>query len=513
MKFKVALSTATALGLLMGGAMAGDSNTGVVEQFGNLNTAVIDQDGNNNRVGRADRVGLSPSSYYGQQYRVIQDGDSNSLDVRQVGNANLATGGYSGNLQDSLTQTGDNNQIDIFQVNQGTTYSGNAILRIDQDSDEGTGIANKLTIEQGGYDQRSRNLTRRITQNSIGATADNEITVKQGITSGYVGGDTAHGGGNFLYSLNQTGSGNEQDITQDGRNNFVNTVTQTGDANSATIDQIGHKNVIDSLTQDGDGNEAAVELRGNNNGGSASQNGGAPWAGATDLVIKAFSAGSQAEGVGIAQGVFLQDGNWNNLDHSVTGDDNLAGVQQLGNRNSYIGTVAGGSNELAILQDGDFNFASLVQSGEDNNAGVKVDGNYNATIVTQNGGENKAGVTVAGNANGLWIAQGGDENNATVSITGSGNGFGRLLWGAAGTLAYGNGVGSGLIAQNGDLNNASLTVNGNWNAFASVQNGNGNTTTGTVNGSFNSAAVVQGGNMNTATFAQTGNFNVAAINQ
>lgn len=509
MKLKLTLATATALGLLMGGAMAGDLNTGVVEQFGDDNTALIEQDGNRNRVGREDRLGISQSSYYGQQYRVIQDGGSNSLAVRQVGNANLATGGSSGNLQDSLTQTGDNNQIDVLQVNEGSTYSGNAIFRIDQDSDAGTGVANKLTIEQGGADQQSRNLTRRITQNSIDATKDNEITVKQGITAYVAGSSTSYVGGNFLYSLNQTGSGNTQDISQDGRNNFVDTVTQTGDDNSATIDQIGHKNVIDSLTQDGNGNSAAVELRGNNNGGSASQNGSSPWGGATSLEIRAFSAGSRAEGVGIAQGVFLQDGGYNDLDHSVTGNDNLTGVQQLGDSNNYTGTVVGDRNELALLQDGNGNNSSVVLTGDDNNVGVKSIGDGNTADVTHAGDSNQ---------NSVW--QIGNDNLATVSVIGDGNNAGGFSLSPASVLATSASLTPGLLEQYGSGNQVSLNVTGDSNVFASRQGLNAsplatsnNKITATQEGDSNQAAVVQAGSSNVAALSQVGNGNSISISQ
>lgn len=520
MNITKALYASTAiLALSTGAALAGNGNTGVVEQLGDNNTAFIEQDGDDNRVGRSDRVGLALTGYYGKQYRVIQSGDSNKLEITQIGNKNLATGGHSGNLQDSLFQTGDGNAISVTQTNQGTSYDGNAIFRIYQDSDEGTGVANKLTIEQGNANQSSRNLIRRVQQNSTGAAADNEITVTQGTTIassiGY------YSGGNFLYALNQSGGGNELTITQDGRNNFVDTVAQTGHDNAAKIDQTGNKNVIASLTQNGNENTATVALTGDNNGGTAGQNGSAPWSGANTNGaaigpytpdIYAFSAGSRAEGVGIAQGVLLQEGSYNTLNHAAVGNNNLLAVQQLNDSNSYVGTVAGSGNEIAVLQNGVQNNASINLSGSYNNVGVKSVGNGNTADVTHDGSSNQNSVL-----------QNGTGNTATVNVSGSSNNAGSFGSGVAGVLANAANLAPGLLVQTGPDaltggtgNTVTLTVrnNSNNNLFASLQSGNLNTITVTQEGAGgNQAAVVQNGNSNLTALSQVGSGNNASIQQ
>src|SRR5690606_18909165 len=119
MKYKIMLSTATAIGLALGASatwagsnnqavvvqgISGGGNTATVTQNGGSsnitkftqdgsgNTATVEQNGNTNRAGTHLRAG-APSSWdpsearRGDQY-ITQNGDNNTLSIEQTGNGN-----------------------------------------------------------------------------------------------------------------------------------------------------------------------------------------------------------------------------------------------------------------------------------------------------------------------------------------------------------------------------------------------------------------------------------------
>lgn len=515
MTLKLALSTATALGLLMGSAVA-DNNTAIVVQKGNDNNALVTQQssGNGNKVGD---VGPYPR-------KAEQDGDNNSLTVNQTGNINLIGLGVDGNL----IQKGDRNVAAITQTNNGQ-YTGNSVLTVRQTSHaDSTATANELNIKQGESGGHQRHLVSTIKQDSsASATTDsankNSVTIVQDYvgngtyvnpSNGYTYDNSGFYTSNAIDTVEQTGSGNTLSITQlseevsgDSRRNNVGTVSQIGSHHTATVEQTGDRNSLLRLLQkDGGTNTATVKLDGNRNGtGTGASAFYAPntlhtW------TQQGFASGSRAAAVGITQAAVEQIGSTNALDYSATGDDNLFALKQDGDGNQILATVSSSDNQLAILQDGNGNLSNVVQSGGDgNDVGISSVGNYNTADVSQSGASNQNGVSQLGNSNVASISVTGDFNNS--------NGF---------TLPPASGLGltAGLTEQIGNFNQVTLTVSGNFNVFASRQNGigtslaDGNKITATQQGgNSNEAAVVQTGISNVASLVQNGSNNSLAVSQ
>ncbi len=128
MTLKFALSTATAMGLLMGTAVAGSNNQAYVGHDGTQNEANLVQSGSNNQIGKnASLLG-----------RTNQEGKFNIMTVTQSGNGNKAGVAGSNNLgidqkarDNTLTivQSGDSNTItDVTQYGRAT---GGAAANID----------------------------------------------------------------------------------------------------------------------------------------------------------------------------------------------------------------------------------------------------------------------------------------------------------------------------------------------------------------------------------------------
>ncbi len=489
MKFKLTLATATALGLLTTGAMAGDNNISWVQQSGDRNSLLVEQDGSDNIAGT--RFGTRNSF-------LSQSGNDNLMEVRQSGDGNNV--GVNRHVNSGASQSGGNNQLFITQQSgTGTVNNGNIVQQVIQRRRTGTsgvstdadGVINRATIEQrrpDGSTGSAAHIVTRVEQTFAGgAGAGNSVKIVQ------VGDDPTRGnvvGGAFpgaAVAINQGGAlgghGNSVDVLQNGAANNLLLIQQLGNGHEANVSQTGTGNYVKWVRQEsGDNNTATISLDGARNGASA-----------TGGTIGAFTSGRGAEaaaGALFVSSVYQTGGSFNEVEYRVVGgNDNQFGFRQQGSDNQAVGIlITGDRNELGVNQQGTGNRLDLS--------------------------------TIAGNDNIIGLIQTGTDNVAEVNVSGDRNvGYANFTTGPAAALAASQGLSAGLLVQNGTFNQVSLTVGGGTdNVFASLQDNSGavtgwNKITATQNGSFNQAAVVQLGNQNTANLSQTGSGNSVSIQQ
>lgn len=495
MKLKLTLATATALGLLMGGAMA-DNNRSKVEQIGDDNTVVVEQRGTNNAA--AEQNG----SQFGGQVVLKQTGNENSMDIKQTGNNNNVATAYSdvqdgdGATRRGAYQTGSKNSLTVDQTSNDTmtgTWNGNSVRGVRQNSaDDASAATNSATVTQGrlagdSAGQSSAHRVGVLTQTHTGG-AQNVVTIEQrGVrqTNGSNGDEDRSGNLAGLsygslgtgHHLTQNGSGNTLGLTQLGAWNRIDVAHQQGDGNTATILQEGKRNFIDRISQDSrlaaSGNSATISLTGDRNGYGSGNNNGVVTSG---LDGAAALAGADA-----------------------------SSVVQIGGGNLVHYTVNGGNeNQFGFRQDGTGNMADNVMiTGDRNHLGVNQMGEGNLLVLAAIGGDDNV----------IGLVQNGEGNVADLKVTGDRN-FGYTDFTSPLIPTTGSrGLTAGLITQDGDANNATLTTTGNDNMVGTLQDGNNNKITGTQNGNNNQAGVSQIGNSNNAMFAQTGGGNVVSISQ
>ncbi|MEP9374467.1 hypothetical protein [Mesorhizobium sp. KR1-2] len=489
MKLKLAFATATAIGLLMGGAMAGGNNWSSLIQTGNSNTGKIDQSGtgNNTRIfqGKAGAKGNH------NEATVTQNGEGNSAGVRPFTDDN--------NERFSLFQYGDYNKLGVTQTGNGNNVgweAGNSNNPFSQQvtwdaAGDGPGVKqtgnkNELTIDQNAVGYVGGNMVGNVRQTgSPSASAlTNSLKIDQKARGNYVG----------FVKQNNNGSGtdaaqaNKITITQNGNagngRNHIYNVTQIGTVNTIGVEQVGEWNQVRKAEQDGSGNKITLSLTGRFNGATRNESGAS-----LALMNGAGAAGASASQV-------VQRGNDNIVGYSANGNDNAFGFYQ---------NNTGGSGNVAT--------------------NISINGDRNHLGVYQNGQGNQLKLAdIRDSDNVLGIKQTGDFNVASVDMSGNMNGgfSGFTSGGAAGVLAaspLANGrLTAGLLVQQGNGNDVSLTVSGGSNnVFASLQDngatGTRNTITATQTGSSNQAAVIQLGNMNTSVVSQVGNQNNASISQ
>lgn len=491
MKIKLTLATATAIGLMMGTAWAGDNNKSFSVQDGNSNALSVDQDGNNNVAG----IRTNFSEY------LKQDGDDNLMVIKQTGDNNKVA--RNGPSVSGAFQTGNLNKLTLSQTSfdYGHYTNGHVIDRIRQNSsDTATGNTNDATITQRGTDATitgqgpSAGHYIGIIQQTHTLGDANSLTIDQaGAFSAWYGGN---GQNNRIGTVTQNGSGNTATLNQDGTgpvlttsgqqqrgpSNVIQSVDQQGSGHEAKVTQNGFQNYVGQVKQSDLDNSAIISLTGDGNG--ATRQTGHPIAGV--LVRGAGAAGALASSV-------VQGGGSNNqVNYTVlNGNDNQFGFKQNGNGNQALGIlITGDRNQLGVNQNGDNNQLSL----------STIDGNDNIIGLKQDGSSNVASLNVAGDRN---------------------VGFNDFTGGPAGALATSALLTPGLLEQSGTFNQVTLTVdNGFDNVFASLQDNSASPSAGAWNvivatqtGSDNQAAVVQVGNNNTANLSQTGGMNDASISQ
>lgn len=413
MKMKLALTTATAMGLLMGAAWAGNSNKTAASQNGLNNGILVKQNGSGNGAGTP-----AYSNFF-----LRQNGNNNGIDIEQNGdnqqvgidnNINYGNGHRAGfgmpaaldakvgtppwPRNSGVLQSGSFNSITVRQTDKAPgTGQGNTVVTVKQESSVGaTESANILSVTQGNGGALAHNLVGDVYQRNTGGAA-NRATISQ-TGGGYDLGNrilivtqdgiennlgiTQSGNLNILYSSEQMGAlnkvtvtqtggnrnyvalahqvGNINDIaiTQTGSDNDAGSVTQDGNLNSATVTQIGSSNVVVKVDQDGDGNSAYASFTGSSNG------------------VGSFSG--EALSIGLNQGTIVQNSHslsGNNLTYNVNGSSNLFAFNQDGGNNTITGSVgtlasASNSNQVAISQVGNNNVSSFTQYGSGNNLGV-----------------------------------------------------------------------------------------------------------------------------------------------
>lgn len=496
MKLKIALASATALGLVSSAAFAGDANISNVYQNGERNALSVEQNGSNNIAGKGSQFGVPNLSgsrlYQGQgpsnpitgndnRMTVVQNGDFNRVGVEESGNTN---GAYIGQLRNQ-------NVLVISQTTaEGGTFAtnGNTVLRISQNVGSAAQVAvnalgtNILTLSQtnGGSGFATHYFGQVGQSFSVRNARPNVANVHQEGSQDA----SAPRSGNRVNFLNQSGSDNYVDVVQRGAGvggrgafNVLHQIGQSGNGHEIDVKQDGANNHLHYLTQNG-GNysSAVITLLGNENGAAIGGGRGS------------FTAGRAAAAVGI-------------------GSNYVSGVFQQGSNHAVEYAVFGGNN----------NQFGFEQRGAGNEAiDILVTGNRNELAVYQNGTDNGLGLsTIAGNDNIIGLRQEGAGNFADINVSGDRNvGFNGFTTGPAATLAGALNLAPGLLKQLGDNNTATLTVNvGNDNVFASLQDGDGNRFTATQSGSSNQATIAQQGNLNVANLTQLGISNSVSISQ
>lgn len=452
MKLRLMLSTATALGLLMGGSALANDNESYVDQFsagantGRTNSALVDQSGGSDNVAGTASRNIRQTTTSGQ---INNDGSyKNTLTIVQGGSNNSVGTGINANIHGNEPA-----QHGVYQRNNYGSLWGAS--------------TNSLDVEQ-----KSDNNTVGAAFQSIGSrVGSNEARIVQDGT-----------GGHTVASLTQR---QNQSTVNDTVNSIE--IVQTGSQNTvARVEQysggvVGSYNVIDA------------NIGGSNNGNRA---------------LTGFAALSGATTSSLLQGEYVYGvGHFTASNSSIildiSGSDNAFGSSQFGDRNT-VGTlsITGDWNQVGTYQRGDRNEIAL----------AAVAGEYNDIGIRQLGHDNFGDVEIDGDSNGLEVSQNGNDNRATVKIKGDGNGAFNTFSGAALAVA-GLARPSGLVAQLGNDNAVDLNITGDLNAFTLEQAGNNNTIGSTVIGNSNQLAVVQAGNSNSAFTSQIGSNNNIGISQ
>jgi hypothetical protein len=530
MNLKLALSTATALGLLMGAAWAGDDNKNYLDQNSGTNTtgnsALITQSGDNNQAGSSS-------------LHMKQTGIGNELTLWQRGNDNTA-GLVAHGLQQNLSNGIINRGRAQATINQYT--SGNTIGRIYQTnvapSDDGN-VSNILTINQGafadGAGQASNNLITSIEQSYSAGGPSNTMAINQ---SGGAGDANLVGDSVTISALGfvkQYGGNNAIDVDQDGQGNSIWAITQGRDSaggvfhinvfggknNSITTTQTGANNAIGTIEQidpvyDAWSNTATVIQNGNGNylktlsqnntGGSAFNTASLQFYGGNNGTtgFGTLAPSNQASLVAnVVQAEVRQTGAGNMLGYLVSpGDNNSFGFTQDGQGNWINGVNSGNDHQVAIWQHGDGNVTDFAQSGTGNNLGVSIDGSYNQLNIDQSqsgASGNKMSVTITGDKNNNYPLTGN-------ALTGAADAARDL---SAPSLVQGD------LFQNGSNNSLTMTVTAsNQNAFATYQSGSNNTIVHSISdGDSNQAVIAQNGLNNMSNTTQVGAGNNLGVSQ
>lgn len=417
MKLKIAFASATALGLLIGGAAyAGNTNEAYLEQDGDGNLATIQQSAGSG----GNRVGTTTDP-------ILQQGDNNTFSEtqstgggfsrgdnvieagRQLGNSNSFSSNYSNNTGfntiDNLLQQGNSNNASVGR-------NGSNVLRSYVGDILQQGNSNFLAITQGGGADNSVEEAVQIGSNNgwstqpPGGNGSRRGTVisqsgnRNLIESSRIEGSFNNSSGaKAAHRIYQTGDDNGQDVsiantlgsngnwihvTQTGNSNNFDlrqgittastqnsiTLVQTGDGNLTTATQYGSYNTLNA-SQSGNSNTITALVTGDNNGSGVFGNVG---------------ASALATANALTSGDIFQSG----LSHTVSLTINSSGnqfafLQTGGSLNTITATVSGslGNNQAVGVQNGSSNAATLTQGGNSNVAVFNQQGGSNSTTITQ----------------------------------------------------------------------------------------------------------------------------------
>jgi hypothetical protein len=487
MSFKLALSTATALGLLMGAAWAGSNNQAYIDQIGDDNSASITQ-GQENGSMRANLAGQS-------DLRMRQEGDDNEIDIDQVHNNTSPTSpgsqrngvGIKGGLGEGagVDQVGNGNYLRIYQ------YGANQVVfEVQQDGGASatTDSNNATVVQNGGTSARVSNIKQTFTGG--GTDASNDISITQSGGTGNRVGNTSTGPRPDETGAIQNGVGNQLTVNQSGAGS--NLLYASRQDNSASA---GGTNIA-SVMQSGKGNH--VMLIEQTNTGAGDNLASLSFVGEKNGTI-GFS--DNAALVGISQSRAVQTGSGNTLGFQVaTGDNNSFGFAQQGEGNWINGVNTGDDHQVAIWQHGDDNVVDFAQFGTGHDLGVSMDGSDNHLKIRQRQSGNNMSVSITGSDNNNWPT--------SNSLTGDAR--------AAYDVAHGYEtafVGQGSLYQTGSNNSLTMLVTGDLNSFATYQWGSDNMISHTMGGDANQAVVTQIGSNNYSNTTQTGGGNNLGVSQ
>ncbi|GAB4328244.1 MAG: hypothetical protein Kow0037_02420 [Calditrichia bacterium] len=355
----------------------------------------------------------------GNQATVSQKGDGNQADVNQQGathqviitqdtwgtghkavvNQNSGASNFGDILQDQrgaevyLDQVGSNNEARLKQ-------SGPNLADIDQ-----TGNGNilgqysdlsKKAFQKNGTsfsdDQNWLYLTQTGNGNTAGLWQEHHATA----TIKHIGDNNNSG---VFQSGSPAGSKNEATIDVTGNANTTD-INQFGEGNKAsvTLDYYGDAGVAAEFNnvdvdQNGNSNRSTNLIKGQNNIVTVSQTQNGSW-----HVLQIFGSDNNAtitaDGIN-NRGFWLLNGqaDLNNLDVSMTGDDNIAG-----------GHIQGDDNDVDVVQTGNDNLVGTDPNNWNTRDGVVILGNQNTVDIQQ-----------LSNANAAVVNQTGDNNNAVIT--------------------------------------------------------------------------------------------------
>lgn len=491
MSFKLALCTATALGLLMGAAYAGSNNEAYIDQIGTDNSASIAQ-GQENGSTRANLAGQS-------DLRMRQEGNDNEIDIDQVHNNTASS--VPGSLRNGVgikggsgegagvDQVGNGNYLRIYQ------YGANQVVfEVQQDGGASatTDSNNATVVQNGGTSARVSNIRQTFTGGA--ADASNDISITQSGGTGNRVGNTSTGPRNDGSGAIQNGVGNQLTVSQSGAGSNLlyasrqDNSASTGGTNTASVMQSGRRNRVMLLEQTNIGagdNIATLSFVGEDNG------------------TIGFS-GNAALVPGVTQSRAVQAGSGNTLGFLVaTGDNNSFGFTQQGEGNWINGVNTGNDHQVAIWQHGDDNVVDFGQRGTGNDLGVSMDGSDNHVKIRQfqsGPSGNDMSVTITGLDNNNWPTSNSLTGDARAAYDVAN------LWDPAF-------VGQGSLYQTGSDNSLTMLVTGDLNSFATYQYGDGNEISHTMTGDANQAVITQIGSNNYSNATQIGGGNNLGVSQ
>lgn len=303
---------------------------------------------------------------------------------------------------------------------------------------------------------------------------DSEVTVEQIGTENKAEADQILGNDNMLIDIFQDGASNDADVTQ-----------QYGQWHEAQIDQVGSGNEVD-LTQDNTSTLATINQDGADNKANVFQRNYRFEFGGNSSSVGINQTGDNNESwvdsdgfgnnVSITQGSTStpSDGQYATVDQD--GSDNESTIEQYGNGGATHTQIQNGSNNDANASSQWGSSTGLQeQYGSDNNSIIRQNGYHSATTIQdgennyswlrQGSGNSTADFEQTGDDNQVNADQAGSNNMMTVDQTGSGN--------TAGTIGFSN---RGLF-QYGDNNTIQLNQIDNFNSAFVKQDGNMNQTT------------------------------------
>ncbi|WP_340106025.1 hypothetical protein [Rhodohalobacter sp. 8-1] len=317
---------------------------------------------------------------------------------------------------------------------------------------------------------------------------DSEIIINQAGSSNTAVALQTLGNDKMLIDIDQQGSGNDADVTQ-----------QYGQWHEAQIDQVGSGNEV-NLTQDNTSTLADVSQEGAGNSADIYQRNYRFEFGTYSSRVDVGQIGDNNEVMvdsdGFGNNVSIEQGS-----ETMASDGQYASVTQNGSDNqATIEQYGRGGADHTQIQDGEGNRAIADSPWGSSDGYQEQTGTGNYSLIKQNG-YHSATSKQNGSDNYSWIRQSAGSSDASFTQTGDNNQIN----------ADQRGVGSEMtIAQTGNGNTAGTAGFTNMGIF---QIGDGNSLELTQTGDNNSAFVDQSGDNHTATISSIGNGNSASITQ